>query len=557
MDRRASQAERIARALYGRRVGVDWMVRCVCHDENTPSLALRDGTLGGLLVHCFGQRCDPVDILRELRRRRLLDDDRPDRDRRPPVAIKTSDRGRLALDIWNQCELLAGTLGEVHLAKRGLALPPGAEMRFHPRCPREREKQPAIVWLLRCVFTNQPRAIQRRFLLPDGTKDGPARTLGPSVGTVWKLSHDEDVTTGLGLAEGYADGLLIVNKGWSPVWVLSGTGTLMAFPVLARHRIADDLQGCRQRRQHGGRCLRRSMARSRARGRHRAAALRQGLRRHGGGVVSGDDFMGHADGADRSAEKSSDKTGGGNGTSGGGQGTARQPSHPNLITGAEFRAEFKPMQFVIEGMLPPGSLTTLTAMGNVGKTPLLMLMCACIITGQPFDGRKVKQGNVLYVQGENVVDFRRRYIAMHDHFPGFRENEQRFYIYRPTGGPDLAEMMAEAEPSPRRPASSSPSSPSTRSRHGRRRTTTRSTTPIRLPTPKCCAGCARCPALRLSWSQHTRPSGQPRRSTAARAVASALRTRPTTTGPCGKRAIWSRSHGPGCACSTGSRSASA
>ena len=118
---------------------------------------------------------------------------------------------------------MPGTLGEVYLTKRGLVLPPGAEMRFHPRCPREQWHQPAVVMLLRDIRTNEPRAIERRFLKDDGTKDGKAMSLGPSGGEVWKLSPDEDVTMGLGLAEGHADALAILNDGWSPIWATSGT----------------------------------------------------------------------------------------------------------------------------------------------------------------------------------------------------------------------------------------------------------------------------------------------------------------------------------------------
>jgi putative DNA primase/helicase len=230
---RPSQAERIARALNGRRSGSGWMAYCPCHNNvNTPSLSVRDGDSGPLLK-CFGASCDPGNILSVLRRRGLLDDDRPDKDRPTPASrAKANDNGRLAFDIWNQSVSLAGTLGEVYLTKRGLWLPPGAEMRFHPRCPRERDKQPAVIWLLRDIFTNRPRAIQRRFLLPDGTKDGPPKSLGPSAGTVWKLSDDEDVTYGLGLCEGHADALKVLHMGWSPVWVTSGTGTMMRFPVL-------------------------------------------------------------------------------------------------------------------------------------------------------------------------------------------------------------------------------------------------------------------------------------------------------------------------------------
>src|SRR4029453_15344704 len=87
-----------------------------------------------------------------------------------------------AMSIWDEGEEVEGTLGEVYLHERGLLLlPDGAEMRFHPRCLREGGVQPAVIMLMRDIVSNEPRAIQRRFLLPDGSKDGPALSLGPTL----------------------------------------------------------------------------------------------------------------------------------------------------------------------------------------------------------------------------------------------------------------------------------------------------------------------------------------------------------------------------------------
>jgi hypothetical protein len=105
-------------------------------------------------------------------------------------------------------------------------------MRFHPRCPREKAKQAAVIMLMRDIATNEPRAIQRRFLKPDCTKDGPTTSLGPTGGTAWKLTPDEDVTRGLGIAEGHADALKALADGFAPIWATAGTGGMSAFPVL-------------------------------------------------------------------------------------------------------------------------------------------------------------------------------------------------------------------------------------------------------------------------------------------------------------------------------------
>jgi hypothetical protein len=143
-----------------------------------------------------------------------------------------SNTAALALNVWNEAVDIAGTLGEVYLDKRGLLLPNGAEMRFHARCPREGGVQPAVILLMRDIFSNEARAVQRRFLLPDGLKDGPAMSLGPTAGTVWKLTPDEDVTLGLGIAEGHADALAAVKDGFTPMWATAGAGCMAKFPVL-------------------------------------------------------------------------------------------------------------------------------------------------------------------------------------------------------------------------------------------------------------------------------------------------------------------------------------
>lgn len=198
-----------------------------------------EGQRGGSLLDaiCMAHSCPFEDAVAWARRWLGMPPSQGDR-RRPPEhvgsskAVVPSDPAPLAMNTWNQGDNISGTLGEDYLDRRGLLLPDGAEMRFHPRCPREGGLQPAVIILMRDIISNEPRAIQRRFLLPDGSKDGPALSLGPTSGTVWKLSPDEDVTLGLGIAEGHADALAAVKDGFSPVWATGGTGGMAKFPVL-------------------------------------------------------------------------------------------------------------------------------------------------------------------------------------------------------------------------------------------------------------------------------------------------------------------------------------
>ena len=46
-------ADALARALKARRSGSGWMAHCVAHDDRTPSLGIRVGTDGRILVRCY------------------------------------------------------------------------------------------------------------------------------------------------------------------------------------------------------------------------------------------------------------------------------------------------------------------------------------------------------------------------------------------------------------------------------------------------------------------------------------------------------------------------
>jgi hypothetical protein len=97
-----------------------------------------------------------------------------------------------------------------------------------------------MVALYRDISTDEPRAIHRTALREDGLgkADHPAvgsakQMLGPIRSSAIKLTSDEDVTSGLHIAEGIESGLTAMLLGLQPVWVMGSAAQISRFPVLA------------------------------------------------------------------------------------------------------------------------------------------------------------------------------------------------------------------------------------------------------------------------------------------------------------------------------------
>lgn len=128
--------------------------------------------------------------------------------------------------------------GGRYLAHRSLPLPEN-DVLFHP-CLRDHTGQqwPCMVAKVTDALTNELRTLHRTFVTADGQKapiDRPRSPLkgGHKKGGVIRLFADEDVTLGLGIAEGIETALSAVVMGFSPVWACIDAGNLAAFPVLA------------------------------------------------------------------------------------------------------------------------------------------------------------------------------------------------------------------------------------------------------------------------------------------------------------------------------------
>jgi hypothetical protein len=156
-----------------------------------------------------------------------------------------AERFMRAMAVWSEAVPIEGTIAAHYLhVVRKVEVPAGASgavLRFHPACPFGDTHHPALVALVRSIVTDEPQAIVRTALNPDGTAvkvNGKAlrKALGPVGGGAIKLTDMGGVTTCLGVGEGVETALSMRSTpefGQSPVWALISASGLANFPVLA------------------------------------------------------------------------------------------------------------------------------------------------------------------------------------------------------------------------------------------------------------------------------------------------------------------------------------
>jgi hypothetical protein len=152
---------------------------------------------------------------------------------RPPSAVTTISAWPA---LWAQGRAISDTSADKYLRSRGLLPPAGDVFRFHPACPRERERLPAMLAIMTDAVTNQPVGIHRTFLRADGLgkiEHGKQKMMLGGAG-VMRLAPDDEITLGLGICEGIETGLALMQRaGWGAVWAAGSAGGIARFPVLA------------------------------------------------------------------------------------------------------------------------------------------------------------------------------------------------------------------------------------------------------------------------------------------------------------------------------------
>jgi hypothetical protein len=142
-----------------------------------------------------------------------------------------------ALGIWRvSMDARDAILTERYFASQGITLPEdvGADVvRFHSSLTFGDDRAPALVFLVRDVFTDEPVGILRYFLADDGSVLAK-RSLGrTSFNAAVKLSGDGDVEDGLHVASSIEGAIAAMSRGHRPLWCVIGESALASFPVLS------------------------------------------------------------------------------------------------------------------------------------------------------------------------------------------------------------------------------------------------------------------------------------------------------------------------------------
>jgi Toprim domain len=233
-------AAAMAAALGGRtRNGPGWLARCCCHEDRHPSLSLRDGDNGRVLLYCHAG-CDTRNVIEELKALGLLET----RERtfaplkpKPKPAAATDNRSK-ARWLWHQSQPIQQTVAEIYLrCERRICCPLLATLRYlsgkgqHPPSMIAAfgfaaEPEPGVL----SISENDVIAVHLTKLTPDGRKhpDKPDKiTLGSAPGVPIVLAPMTDML-GLAICEGIEDALSIHQATGLGVWAAGSAGRMPA-----------------------------------------------------------------------------------------------------------------------------------------------------------------------------------------------------------------------------------------------------------------------------------------------------------------------------------------
>lgn len=231
-------AEGIARALEGHRAGETWMARCPAHDDRKPSLSIKQGRDGKILVRCHAG-CSQWEVIRALAERRIwspgdsgrrLVDRRPSEPRNNCQSHDDEQRTASAMRLWQETLHADGSPVVGYLRSRGLSVKPPPSLRFHPRLKHPTGGiWPAMVALVVDGRTGRPTALHRTFLAVGDAGKAPVvpqkMMLGPCRGGAVRLG--EHASGGpLLIGEGIETCLAAMQATGRPAWAALSTSGL-------------------------------------------------------------------------------------------------------------------------------------------------------------------------------------------------------------------------------------------------------------------------------------------------------------------------------------------
>jgi hypothetical protein len=100
-------------------------------------------------------------------------------------------------------------------------------------------------------------------------------------------------------------------------------------------------------------------------------------------------------------------------------GAAAEPQKPTteaiqdfpITSSADFLADLRPLEYLIDGLLPAGVAYSLTGYPGHGKTTLALQFALSVAQGEPFADRMTSKGSVLILAGENPYNVKWQYAA--------------------------------------------------------------------------------------------------------------------------------------------------
>src|SRR5262245_19460464 len=233
-------AETIAKALGGRRVGGGWIARCPAHEDRKPSLSITEAKGGKVLIRCHAG-CEQVRVIAALRLLGLWNGNSPRRFIRsaprvagaPQQGRDEAQRSKAALAIWQAATDADGMSVKAYLRSRGLYLPTPPSLRFHAGLKHPTGGiWPAMVALVTRGTDDMPLSVHRTFLARNcGGKapvDPQKMMLGPCRGGAVVLAPPGEV---LMVGEGIETCLAVMQATGHPAWAALSTAGLRALDL--------------------------------------------------------------------------------------------------------------------------------------------------------------------------------------------------------------------------------------------------------------------------------------------------------------------------------------